>query len=135
MYRMIKFYSYSADILSKIVYRTFCPENPFSAGRAKLSGMLIIGAPSLAKYFTIYTDISNTSSCDSYGTSGSSVCDDVILIPITSTTQIPLLAIQFPQTANEIILCEVQVFGGKFFMCITRWKNLTIYIFIIFYVN
>ena len=75
----------------------------------------MLGRLDFAESFPIYTDSSNVSSCDSYGTSGSSVCDDVILIPFTPPIRVWRLIIYAPQ--SEIILCEVQVFGGKFLFC------------------
>ena len=84
------------------------------AARAKLSGMRIKGTM-LAFEYVIYIDPSNITSCDRYGTSGSSVCDDVILIRISSPGQFNGLLIDFSTHArDEISLCEVQVFAGKF---------------------
>jgi len=55
----------------------------------------------------------NGTSCtnDNAGLNGSSVCDDVILIPINSRQKVKFVKI----SANDTVLtlCEVQVFAGK----------------------
>jgi len=85
----------------------------FAADRAKLKGAIIRTGDRKSNDL-IYTFSSNISSCDSYGTSGSSVCDDIILIKITHPLPVHWLYLYFSETADEIILCEVEVFVGKF---------------------
>ena len=50
-------------------------------------------------------------SCSSAQLNGTSVCDDVILIPVNSGTEVQF--VQISVNNNFLTLCEVQVFAGK----------------------
>jgi len=78
--------------------------------RTRMNGMLIHGGLTKDGVFTqLYRDTSNAESCSVYRDYGDSVCDDVILIPITSQQTFRYLKI----SAKIVTLCEVQVFAGK----------------------
>ena len=79
--------------------------------RTRLNGMLIHGGLTKDGVFTqLYQDASNAEFCSVYRDYGDNVCDDVILIPITSQQNIRFLKI----SANSYLtVCELQVFAGE----------------------
>ena len=82
--------------------------------RTRMNGMLIHGGLTKDGFFTqLYRDTSNAESCSVYRDYGDSICDDVILIPITSQQKVRYLKI----SAKVVTLCEVQVFAGKCIAC------------------
>jgi len=53
-------------------------------------------------------------SSDNAQLNGTSVCDDVILIPVNSGTEVQFVQIsKISNYDNYLTLCEVQVFAGK----------------------
>ena len=75
--------------------------------------MRIDGKTNLQGNFELlYQDGSSISKCtsDMYRTEGTSPCDDVLVIPITSTQLFQYITIS---VADYLQLCEVQIFGGK----------------------
>ena len=82
--------------------------------RTRLNGMLIHGGLIKDGVFTqLYRDTSNAEFCSVYRDFGDSVCDDVILSPITSQQKVRYLKI----SAKWVTVCEVQVFAGKCIAC------------------
>jgi len=76
--------------------------------------MSILGfTPSNTVGFEI-TNFDSTGPCtgDNAQLTGTSVCDDVILIPINSGTEVQFVEISVYN--NFLTLCEVQVFAGNF---------------------
>jgi len=83
------------------------------ADRARLSGMQIGGYTSPGgSYVSLYKDDGRKTTCgtNDYGDTGTSICGDILLIPITNTGVFSILRIS---TANYLTLCEVQVFAGR----------------------
>jgi len=79
-----------------------------------MKGMLIHGGLIKDGVFTqLYRDTSNAEICSVFRDHGNSVCDDVILIPITSQQTFRYLKI----SAKNVALCEVQVFAGECLAC------------------
>ena len=62
-------------------------------------------------FVSLYQDDESKTTCESkdYNDTGTSICGDILLIPITSTGVFSILRIS---TANYLTLCEVQVFAG-----------------------
>jgi len=60
----------------------------------------------------LYDDTGSTTSCgqNNYNDTGTSICGDVLLIPVTSQYLLYKVGIA---TNNYLNLCEVQVFAGK----------------------
>jgi len=58
---------------------------------------------------SLYKDDGDATKCSDAKSFGSSVCDDVVLIPINSATEVQYLNIA---VNNFLSLCEVQVFAG-----------------------
>jgi len=88
--------------------------------RTRLNGMLIHGGLTKDGVFTrLYQDASNAESCSVYRDYGDSVCDDVILFPITSQQKVRFLKI----SAKWVTVCEVQVFAGKWIACKNNHNN------------
>jgi len=83
------------------------------AARATLSGYYIQAGPGGPATF-IHYDTSWIKSCDSYGTSGFNVCNDVILFPYTSPYPIQLFSISASPAADDMVFCEIEIFAGKF---------------------
>jgi len=85
--------------------------------RTRLNGMLIHGGLIKDGVFTqLYQDTSNVKFCSAYRDYGDNVCDDVILIPITSQQKVRFFKI----SANSYLtVCELQVFAGE---CIAYCK-------------
>ena len=84
-----------------------------TGARGRLRGMTIQGiTPSNTVGFDITNYDSNGPSCtsDNAQLNGTSVCDDVILIPVNSGTEVQFVQIS---VNNFLTLCEVQVFAGK----------------------
>jgi len=82
--------------------------------RTRLNGMLIHGGLTKDGVFTqLYRDTSNAPSCSVFRDYGDNVCDDVILIPITSQQKVRFLKI----SATWVTICEVQVFAGECIAC------------------
>jgi len=82
--------------------------------------MLIHGGLTKDGVFTrLYQDASNAESCNAYRDYGDNVCDDVILIPITSQQKVRYLKI----SAKWVTVCEVQVFAGKCIACKNNHNN------------
>jgi len=78
--------------------------------RARLKGMTITGreAPSSVEVF-FYKDNGDATTCQNKKSFGPSVCDDVVLIPVNSGTEVQYLTIA---VNNFLTLCEVQIFAG-----------------------
>jgi len=88
--------------------------------RTRMNGMLIHGGLIKDGVFThLYRDTSNAESCSVYRDYGDSICDDVILIPITSQQKVRYLII----SAKVVTLCEVQVFAGESIACKSNTNN------------
>jgi len=69
------------------------------------------------------------SNCDSYKTFGWSFCDDIIRFAFGQGATIAYLYLYFPKTVDEIILCEVEVFGGKLKLIWSHYPYLRQYFF------
>ena len=81
--------------------------------RARLKGMTITGRKALGSVDVFfYKDIGNATTCSDANTFGTSVCDDVILIPVNSGTEVQYLTIV---VNNILTLCEVQIFAGTIY--------------------
>jgi len=78
--------------------------------RIRLRWMRISGAnnPSVEEV-ELYQDTGTTVSCQYYGTTGTSPCDDVLMIPVTSTQLFRYVKISVPDYLN---FCEVLVYAG-----------------------
>ena len=57
----------------------------------------------------LYKDDGDATTCSDAKSFGTSVCDDVILIPVNSATELQYLTIA---VNNFLTICEVQVFAG-----------------------
>jgi len=57
----------------------------------------------------LYKDDGDATTCSDAKSFGTSVCDDVILIPVNSGTEVQYLTIA---VNNILTLCEVQIFAG-----------------------
>ena len=82
--------------------------------RTNLRGMRIQGLTrSHDEGFALNGFDANGTSCttDNARLNGSSVCDDVILIPINSMQEVQFVKISANNTV--LTLCEVQIFAGK----------------------
>jgi len=91
------------------------------AYRISLKGMLIFGyVDHTNSKKTLYQDPGNVTACgpSDFGHEGTSICDDVLVIPIDSTKLYRIVRIATP---DQLILCEVEVFGGKQYL--TRLRN------------
>jgi len=81
--------------------------------RKLLNGMSITGSASNGNRTQLYKDASDVWTCDGrYQHAGSSVCSDIITIPINHDRLIRNITIS---DVGNIILCEVEVFAGKRF--------------------
>jgi len=71
---------------------------------------------------TLYQDPGNVTTCgrSNYVGEGTSICDDVLVIPIDSTYLYHIVGIATPDYLN---LCEVQVFGGKQYLTRSNVMN------------
>jgi len=58
----------------------------------------------------LYKDNTSLTSCNEYRSYGDNVCDDVILVPVTSTTHVRNVTIT---TATVVVTCEVQIIACK----------------------
>jgi len=58
----------------------------------------------------LYKDNTSLTSCSEYRSYGDNVCDDVILVPVTSTTHVQNVSIT---TATYVVTCEVQIIARK----------------------
>jgi len=80
--------------------------------RARLSGMHITGTSSQDDSETqLYQDTSTIKACFTYPESGTSVCSDVITLPVGITERVRYVNIS---VLNWLMLCEVQVFAGMY---------------------
>jgi len=61
----------------------------------------------------LYKDNTSLTECSEYRSYGDNVCDDVILVPVTSTTHVRNVTIT---TVTVVVTCEVQIIGRKFFL-------------------
>jgi len=78
--------------------------------RERLRGMTITGREALSSVdVSLYKDDGDVTTCSDARSFGSSVCDDVLLIPINSATEMQYLTIA---VNNILTLCEVQIFAG-----------------------
>ena len=78
--------------------------------RARLRGMTISGTEALGSVdVSLYKDDGDATTCSDAKSFGSSVCDDVVLIPVNSVTEMQYLTIA---VNNILTLCEVQIFAG-----------------------
>jgi len=78
--------------------------------RARLKGMTISGREALGSVeVSLYRDDGDATTCSDAKSFGSSVCDDVVLIPVNSGTEVQYLTIA---VNNFLMLCEVQIFAG-----------------------
>jgi len=73
--------------------------------------MRITGANTpLVNGVTLYQDDGTIESCPTYGTNGTSPCDDVLLLPVTNTQLFRYVKISVPDYLN---FCEVLVYAGN----------------------
>jgi len=61
-------------------------------------------------YQELYRDDGNATYCSYYWKEGTSICDDVLAIPVNGNTTYQTVGIETP---NFLTLCEVEVFGGN----------------------
>ena len=74
----------------------------------------------------LYQDAGTETSCNSYTNVGTSICADVIQIPINNTQQFQLVKIS---TSDYLTLCEVEIFAGIIQMYNIHMVCINIYIF------
>jgi len=60
----------------------------------------------------LYQDLTDITTCTSFGTEGTHPCDDILLIPINNTQRFQLLEIS---VEDYLSLCEVLVYAGNTF--------------------
>jgi len=79
--------------------------------RIRLRRMRVTGAntPSVNEV-TLYQDDGTIESCPTYGTNGTSPCDDVFQIPVINTQLFRYVKISVPDYLN---FCEVLVYAGN----------------------
>jgi len=85
-----------------------------TGSRSRLRGMSIQGltqSDTVGFTITNYDPTGPSCTSDNAQLSGPSVCDDVILIPVNSGTDVQFVQISVKN--NSLTLCEVQVFAGK----------------------
>jgi len=58
----------------------------------------------------LYEDNTSLDECTEYREYGDHVCDDVILVPVTSLQRVRYITVS---SEKHVILCEVQIFAGK----------------------
>jgi len=79
--------------------------------RIRLRWMRITGANTpTVNEVELYHDDGTIESCPTYGTEGTSPCDDVLLIPVTNTQLFRYVKISVP---DYLSICEVMIYAGK----------------------